>query len=249
MVVVEAENACVYGINNNARAKSIKEIFLSSFKDKLKSYSIPILKDVSFRVRRGEKVGILGLNGSGKSSLLKVISKVYPLSSGNINVTGSLASIIEMGAGLDRESSGRINVRLGLILAGRYSDYNQSYENEIIEFSGLGEKIDIPIKYYSSGMMSRLAFSIAAFQKKDIVILDEVFATGDESFLNKSKELMSSKFKDETTVFLVHHRPQLIKEYCNRAFLMDEGRLLFDSDPVSVGKEYQKIVTKRRGKN
>lgn len=229
-------NVSVVGFNSSARARYLKHLILG--KGKAESTEVPILHDISLKISKGEKVGFIGINGSGKSSLLKVIAGIYPETNGNIQINGSVCAIIEMGLGFEFELSGRENIKLGLIYQGGISVYNKEVEQQIIDFAELKEKIDLPLKNYSSGMIARLAFSILAFVDADILLLDEIFAAGDVSFVDKSSRFMKQKLEKSSISILVSHTEDIIKENCNRCVWLEQGRIIADGSTYEVFKEY-----------
>jgi len=235
-IFIEIVNAYVEGIDTTKRANGLKHFFLHG--GELISSSIPILDNISFSCGEGEKIGFIGSNGSGKSSLLKTIAGIYPLKSGKIKIHGELAAIIEMGVGFEAGMTGRENIKIAMIYNNMLNKYTKKLEEEIIEFSELKDKIDLPIKTYSSGMLSRLAFSTSIFQNPDILLLDEIFAVGDHHFVNKSLTLMKSKFKTIPISILVSHQEDIIKENCNRCLFLKNGRIIADGDPDTVFKIY-----------
>lgn len=231
-VFVKLENVTVRGVNTSQRANSLKQFLCG--KGSLESNLIDILEDISFEAYPGDRIGILGYNGSGKSSLLKTIAGIYPADSGGVNVKGKVAPLIEMGVGFEYEFSGRKNIKLALCYSGRISNYSKEVEEQIIDFIELGEKIDFPLKHYSSGMIARLAFAVSVFQKPDILLLDEVLATGDAYFLKKSYNLMQKKIEEVSITFIVQHSSDTIKKLCNKCMLLKNGKLLAfgDTDPI-----------------
>ncbi|MBN8828329.1 MAG: ABC transporter ATP-binding protein [Sphingobacteriia bacterium] len=236
-------NVDVTGIDCFARSFFIKHIFLNPFKFKNKKdkVKIPILKNINLEINHGEKVGFLGFNGSGKSSLLKAIAGIYPQESGKIDVYGTISAIIDMGLGFDGELTGRENIKLGLLYFNRITEYSKELEEQVIEFSELGEKIDVPIKYYSSGMISRLAFSISTSTESDILLLDEVFAAGDAKFVQKSSDYMKQKFQKSSISIMVSHAENIIRENCTRCVLLQNGEIIADGATDDVFKEYNKV--------
>jgi len=230
------DHVYVDGVNTILRASSLKQWFVN--RGKSSSSRISILKDISFTAEPGDRIGVVGGNGSGKSSLLRVIAGIYPPSQGEIKVQGRVAPLIEMGVVFDQAFTARQNIRIGLTYSGRGSDYNEKIENDIIEFSELKEKIDMPIKVFSSGMQARLAFSIAVFQNPDILLLDEAFATGDREFIAKSRKLMRERFSSVPIAMLVSHSQELIEQMCTRCLWIDKGRLVMDGPAEEVVKAY-----------
>ena len=234
---IKIDKAYVEGIDPLKRAKGIRDFMLG--KGVLKSSVIPILNNINLVIEDGERVAFLGRNGSGKSSLLKAIAGIYPLKSGHLKVHGSIAAIIEMGIGFEPEISGRDNIKLALVYTNMLGLYTKELEEEIIEFSELGEKIDWPVKTYSSGMVSRLAFSISTVQDPDILLLDEVFAAGDQHFLQKAIKRMEERFFSSSISVLVSHQHELIRKICNRCILLENGRIIEDDLPEKVLKIYE----------
>lgn len=218
------------------RASSIRNLIFA--KQSLKAEVIPILKNINFEAKMGDKVGIIGGNGSGKSSLLKTIAGIYPIKSGSVKLSGNLVPLIEMGIGFDEELSGRQNIKLALCYSGRINQYSKELEQEIIEFSELSEKIDNPLKNFSSGMVARLAFSCSIFNDPDILLLDEVFATGDASFVQKSYNFMLKKFKNTAITIMVNHSSKEIEKICNRCILMKDGCIIEDGKTDEVLSKY-----------
>lgn len=235
-VFIEIKNAYVEGIDTYKRAQGLKHFFLK--KDSSFSPSIPILNNINFSCYEGEKVAFIGSNGSGKSSLLKMIARIYPPIKGTINVCGDIAAIIDMGVGFEQEQTGRENIKMLMLYNNMLDKYSKDIEQEIIDFSELGNKIDLPIKNYSSGMLSRLAFSVSIFQNPQILLLDEVFAAGDSYFIEKSLNLMKNKFKNTPISIIVSHQEEIIKDNCNRCILLHDGNIIEDGNPLEIFKIY-----------
>lgn len=229
----------VEGVDVSARANGLRQFLLG--RGSLQSVSIPILRNINFSASSGEKIAFVGSNGSGKSSLLKVLANIYPLKSGALHVHGQVAAIIEMGIGFDPELSGRKNIKLALVYSNMLSLYTKELEEEIIEFSELGSKIDLPLKGYSSGMLSRLAFSISMMQHPDILLLDEVFAVGDAHFVEKAKKVMRAKFMKAPIAVLVSHSEEMVKEMCDKAVLLKNGEIVDIDTPTAIYAQYNKI--------
>ncbi|WP_341763639.1 ABC transporter ATP-binding protein [Candidatus Tisiphia endosymbiont of Beris chalybata] len=226
----------VEGINNQQRVESLKHFFIKG--GKIFPSSIPILNKINFSCKVGEKVAFIGSNGSGKSSLLKVIAGIYPLKSGMRKVHGNFAAIIEMGVGFELEQTGRENIKILMLYNNMLSRYSKKLEEEIIDFTELGVKIDLPIKNYSSGMLARLAFSVSVFQEADILLLDEVFAAGDSHFIEKSTNLIRNKMRNTPILILVSHQESIVKNNCTRCILLKEGSIVADGNPDDVLKIY-----------
>ena len=192
---------------------------------------IKALDNISFSVNKGERIGLIGNNGAGKSTLLKLISKLTSPDEGYIGYNGKLTSMLEVGTGFNNELTGRENIYLNGAILGMSKKEIDDKLDDIISFSEIEEFIDTPIKRYSSGMYTRLAFAVAIYLSADIVLMDEVLAVGDTSFQKKSinKMLEIAKRKDRT-IFFISHNMELIKELCNRIIYLDKGKIIFDGD-------------------
>lgn len=198
-----------------------------------------VLNDLSFTIKKGETVGIIGRNGAGKSTLLKLIAGVTYPSSGNVEVHGKVAPLIELGAGFHHELSGHENIYLNAALLGMSKTQIDERIDSIIEFSGLEEFINTPIKRYSSGMYMRLGFSVAIHTDAPILLIDEVLAVGDLEFQNKCLEFLSSLKKNpEKTIVFVSHNDKAIEEFCDRVIFLNEGRVEHDGSPRDSLKKY-----------
>ena len=200
-----------------------------------------VLKDISFKVEKGDFFGIVGRNGSGKSTLLKLISQIYTPDSGSIKVNGTLVPFIELGVGFNPELTGRENVYMNGALLGFSRDEVSKMYPEIVEFAELEEFMDQKLKNYSSGMQVRLAFSIAIKAQGDILVLDEVLAVGDESFQRKCSEFFDQIKKDKSkTVILVTHSMSSVRQYCNKAVMIEKGKIVSYGNKDEVADEYSK---------
>ena len=242
---ITLENVCVNGVDTHARSSSIRQMLFT--KNNVYSPKIPILKNVNFKACRGDRIGVLGANGSGKSSLLKVISGNYPIHSGKLTVKGKIAPLIEMGAGFDGELTGRSNIKISYAYRGKLAEYSKEIEKKIIEFSELEEKIDLPLKTYSSGMVIRLAFSSAIFQQPDILLLDEIFAAGDAGFIEKSHKMMKKKWNEVQIAIFVTHSINEIADLCNKCFIMHDGGIIASGDTDKMIDKYQKKILHLEG--
>ena len=229
------------------RLPSFKDYAIHWVKGTLTYESFWALTEVSFEVARGEVVGIVGRNGAGKSSLLKVVSRVLEPSSGTVTFDGRLAPILELGTGFDHELTGRENIFLNGMLLGRTRREIQERLDAIIEYSELGDFIESPIRAYSSGMLGRLGFSIAAAWTPDLLILDEVFAAGDAAFTRKCEKTLSA-FRDAgVTILLVSHSAPIVLETCTRAVWLERGKLIADGAPSEVVAAYDKSTYESAG--
>ena len=210
----------------NEKVDTLKETFIRTLKrNKTKKFKIHALKDISFKIYKGEKVGIIGYNGAGKSTLLNVITGIYTPDKGKVTTNGNISPLLSLGAGFDHNFSGRKNILLNGAVLGYDKAFLESKMDEIIEFSELGDFIDIPIKNYSSGMMAKLGFSIATAVDPDILIIDEILGVGDVNFQKKSADKMKSLMDGGTTVLLVSHSIAQIRELCDKAIWIDNGHL------------------------
>lgn len=200
------------------------------------------LENVSFEVLPGEVVGIIGRNGAGKSTLLKVLSRIIKPTTGEVDIYGSVGSLLEIGTGFHPDLTGRENIFLNGAIIGMRREEIKSKFDEIVAFSELEEFLDTPIKYYSSGMHLRLAFSVASHFEPEILILDEVLAVGDAVFQKKCLAKMKDVSREGRTIFLVSHNLQSIQEMCQRVFLIENGHLQEEGDPATVIAGYLKIL-------
>jgi ABC-type polysaccharide/polyol phosphate transport system ATPase subunit len=235
MASINIENLYVSGIDNLARSETLKEFVIKGLTRKIKKQvKIPILKGISLKVNEGDVLGVVGKNGSGKSSLLKAIAGIYSEEKGKVVTEGTITPVIEMGLGFSPEMSGYDNIKLGFVYSGRIDKHNEKVVQRIIDFSELEEKIDIPLKYYSSGMVARLAFAVSCMQDSDILLLDEVFATGDEQFRTKSYNYMKKKIRNTAITIMVNHNRDEILNICNRCIMMEDGKIVIDGTPAEV---------------
>jgi ABC-type polysaccharide/polyol phosphate transport system ATPase subunit len=199
------------------------------------------LRNCTLAIGHGERVGIIGLNGSGKSTLLKVISGLLKPSEGSVTIEGNVQPLIEMGAGFNPEFSGRDNVYLNGAMLGFTRRQIRGKEDKIIEFTELGHFIDVPVKYYSSGMVMRLAFTIATMIDPEILLVDEILASGDIQFIEKAKERLNSLITSAKILVLVSHDLDMIKSLTRRVIVLDKGEVLFDGDQAH-GVEYYRSM-------
>jgi ABC-type polysaccharide/polyol phosphate transport system ATPase subunit len=222
--------------------RSIKEYAIRRLKRSLIYDDFWALTDIDLTVNRGEVLGIIGRNGAGKSTLLKVVARVLRPTRGRIRIAGRVSPLLELGAGFNYELTGRENTYLyGTILGFSRKDIDARFER-IMDFSGLGDFIDSPLRTYSSGMVARLGFSIATDQPPDILIVDEILSVGDTEFQKKSRERIDS-FKDtSTTILLVSHSLQEITKMCNRAVWLNQGMIAGQGQPDEIVARYQEQI-------
>ena len=196
------------------------------------------LNDISFKVKKGETIGIIGKNGAGKSTLLKTISRITDITEGKIEINGRIASLLEVGTGFHPDLTGRDNIYLnGTILGLSKAEIDKHFE-AIVDFSGIKKYIDTPVKRYSSGMVVRLAFSVSAHLEPDILLVDEVLAVGDLSFQQQAINKMSEKISSGRTIFFVSHQLTMVEKLCKRCLLIEDGRLVMDDITSKVIKKY-----------
>jgi ABC-type polysaccharide/polyol phosphate transport system ATPase subunit len=205
------------------------------------------LDDVSLHVRPGETVGIVGRNGAGKSSTLRVLAGIVPLHAGRVETGGQIVSLLELGAGFGREFTGRENIELNGALHGMSREQIAARIDAIVAFSELGEFIDVPVKTYSSGMHVRLGFAIAAHLDADVLLIDEVLAVGDEGFQRKCLRRISERIAAGTTLVLVSHDPGAIERVCERVVVLDGGRKVFDGPTTEGLLHYHRLLGTEHG--
>jgi ABC-2 type transport system ATP-binding protein/lipopolysaccharide transport system ATP-binding protein len=220
------------------RPDTVRELFSKFFRKQFTYHEFEAVSGVSFTVRKGEIVGLIGRNGSGKSTLLKIVAGVYRPSSGQVVVNGTLAPLIELGAGMHHELTGRENILLNGLLMGYSKEEMLSREQKIIEFADIGEFIDSPVKQYSTGMYMRLAFSVATEVNPDILVVDEILAVGDFSFQEKCFDRLRSFREAGKTILFVTHSMGQIEEYCDRAILLEKGKLTVEGSAAEAIKAY-----------
>lgn len=219
---------------------SLKDTFANFFmaKDHSPPANFSAIKNVSFDIKASERVGIIGHNGAGKSTLLKALCRVYEPTDGLISVSGRIAPLLEVGAGFHPDFTGRENIFLNGAILGYSKQEMLEIEHEVIDFAELQEFINTPVKYYSTGMYMRLAFSLATAMHPDILILDEIFSGGDAEYMIKAKSRMQSFINKANIVIMISHDLLLIKSLCNRVLWLDRGNLLMDGDPEKVIESY-----------
>jgi ABC-type polysaccharide/polyol phosphate transport system ATPase subunit len=204
------------------------------------------LRNVSFAVRQGESLGVIGPNGAGKSTLLQVLAGIITPSEGDVEVDGHISSLLTLGVGFDQELSGVDNIRLAGAFMGIDHEVVEDRLQGIVDYADLGEFIDAPIKTYSSGMRARLGFAIATSVEPDILLLDEVLATGDAAFREKSKQRVGELVREAKAIVLVTHDMNWVTDYCNRAMLIEKGAIVVQGTPAEVVAAHQERSAKRR---
>ena len=224
------------------KVDSIKEYFIKLVKKELKFNEFWALKDVTFSVEKGDRVGILGLNGAGKSTLMKVVAGVFRPTEGTVEKKGVIAPMIELGAGFDMQYTGAENIFLYGAVLGHSRKFMESKFDEIVKFSELKEFIDVPLKNYSSGMKARLGFSIATIVQPDILILDEVLSVGDAKFKKKSEKKLMDMMDTGVTVLFVSHNLEQVKRICNKAMILEHGKLVDYGDIENIAAKYKEMI-------
>lgn len=226
---------------------SLKQTILSMLgrRPRARPQDFLLYDHLSLTANRGDCLGVIGANGAGKSTLLKVICGIYPSTTGRVEVVGRVAPLIELGGGLHPELSGRENIFLAGALLGFGPKEMQHKIDGILQFAGMGQFAETPLKYYSSGMMLRLAFSIATDVEAEILLIDEIFATGDQEFVRKGTERMIRLMDDAHIVVLVSHDMDLIRRVTNRVIWMDHGQIVRDGQPDEVCAEYLEFEARK----
>lgn len=240
--MIKAENISVRYLMTYDRVKSIKEYLVQMVKGKIQYEEFWALQNISFEIKRGEVLGIIGHNGAGKSTLLKVISGILKPTSGIVQVNGVVVPMLELGSGFDFDLTGRENIFLNGSILGYSEKFLKEKYDEIVEFSELGQFIDVPLRNYSSGMVMRLAFSIATVVQPDILIVDEILAVGDADFQEKSKKRMLELMGGGTTVLFVSHSLGQIREMCDKVMWLDHGQMKMSGETQKICDAYAGIA-------
>lgn len=222
-LIIKVSNATVRFNKATESYNGLKEYVIRMLKGELLFQEFLALKDINLEIKRGESWGLIGSNGSGKSTLLKLICGILKPYKGSVEVKGTIAPLIELGAGFDGELTARENIFLNGALLGYKKSFMQQHFDEIIEFSELQDFIDVPIKNFSSGMAARLGFAVATIVKPDILIVDEVLAVGDPAFQEKCKKRMEEMLSSGTTLLFVSHSVKQVKELCEKVVWIDKG--------------------------
>ena len=234
---IENLNVCY----KELRAYSIKRMLLKGTKNQ--SNTFHALKDISLGVEKGEILGIIGKNGSGKSTLLNTVAGIFAPDSGTVDLGGRKVSLLSIGVGFQKNMSGRDNIILNGLLLGFSEKFIHEKMEEIIEFSELGDFIDKPVKNYSKGMYSKLAFSITAFLETEIILIDEVLSVGDEHFKKKSSQKIKELISDENrTVMIVSHSISTLRKLCTKMLWLHDGEIKMIGDTGTVLDAYEKFM-------
>ena len=239
---IEVDNVSMKFNLSREKVDSLKDYIFKTIKREIQYNEFWALKNVSFSVEKGDRVGILGLNGAGKSTLLKVISGVFKPTEGHVDKHGKMVPLLELGAGFDPQYTGKENIYLYGAMLGYTKKFIDSKYDEIVEFSELQKFMDVPVKNYSSGMKSRLGFSIATVVEPKILILDEVLSVGDAKFRKKSEKKIMSMFDSGVTVLFVSHSLDQVQRLCNKAMILEKGKLIAYGDIDPISEQYSKMI-------
>ena len=224
------------------KVDKFKDYVIKMIKRELRYNEFWALQNVSFTINQGDRVGILGLNGAGKSTLLKVIAGVFKPTSGTVTKNGKIAPLLELGAGFESQYTGAENIYLYGAVLGYTKEFIDQKFDEIVKFSELQKFINVPVKNYSSGMRSRLGFAIATAVEPEILILDEVLSVGDAKFKKKSEKKVMNMFDSGVTVLFVSHSLAQVKRLCNKAMILDKGKLIAYGDIEEIAAQYEEMI-------
>lgn len=242
--VINVEDVGMMFNLNNEKIDNLKEYIIKFLTGKLHYNEFWALKDISFKVEKGDRLGVMGFNGAGKSTLLKVIAGVMKPTQGSVKVKGIIAPMLELGAGFDPNYTGAENIFLYGATMGYSRKFIQSKYDEIIEFSELNEFIDVPIKNYSSGMKARLGFAIATAVSPEVLILDEVLSVGDAKFKKKSEAKLRGMIDTGITVLFVSHNTEQVRKICNKAIILQKGQIVASGTADEVCDKYSEMIKK-----
>ena len=236
--IIEVTDATVRFNMSTERLDNLKEYFIKLMKGQLMFQEFLALKQVDLKVKKGEAWGIIGTNGSGKSTLLKLICGILKPYKGNVAIRGTIAPLIELGAGFDSELTARENIFLNGAVLGHSERFMKEKFDEVVDFAELRDFLDMPIKNYSSGMAARLGFSIATVVQPDILIVDEVLSVGDYAFQQKCEARMHGMLENGTTLLYVSHSIESVRSLCNKALWLDKGNVRMNGDVMEVSQRY-----------
>jgi len=238
MKMIEVNNVSMCFNMSSDRVSGLKEYLLKLIKGQLFYKEFWAIKEVSFTITKGEVFGIVGLNGAGKSTMLKIIAGVLKPTDGGVKIHGNVAPLIELGAGFDHDLTARENIYLNGAILGHSRKFINEKFDEIVEFSELNNFLDIPLKNYSSGMVARLGFAIATLIKPDILIVDEILGVGDYKFQEKCQNKIQSMLAGGTTVIMVSHSQSQIEDMCSRVLWLEGGKMKMIGEVKEVMKGY-----------
>lgn len=246
--IVDVDKVTVRFNKASENIDNLKEYFVKLVKHELMFKEFLALKDVDLKIKPGEAWAIIGTNGSGKSTLLKVISRILKPYKGSVQVNGTVASLIELGAGIDPKLTARENIYLNGCILGYSKKFVAERFDEIVEFSELEDFLDTPVKNFSSGMKSRLGFSVATMVKPDILIVDEVLSVGDVLFRKKCMNKMNEMLADGTTLLFVSHNMETCKNMCDHALWLNKGEVVMSGEIEPIANEYMTTIEERKAK-
>lgn len=236
--IIEVNDVTMCFRMNSDRIQSLKEYVATALQGKLHYNEFMALNHVSFTVKKGETLGLIGRNGAGKSTMLKVISGILKPTEGNVKVNGNVIPMLELGSGFDFDLTGRENIFLNGAILGYSAEFLKTKYDEIVTFSELEQFMETPIRNYSSGMLARLAFSVASMVDPEVLIVDEILSVGDASFQEKSRKRMLELMGGGTTVLFVSHSLGQIEEMCNRVVWLEHGSIRMIGQAKDVCKQY-----------
>lgn len=237
--MIEVKDVTMRFRMNNDKILSLKEFVTTALRGKLVYNEFAALNHVGFEVKRGETLGLIGHNGAGKSTMLKVISGILKPTEGSAKVNGNIVPMLELGSGFDFDLNGHENIFLNGAILGYSEEFLKAKYDEIVGFSELGQFIEMPIRNYSSGMLARLAFSVASMVEPEVLIVDEILSVGDADFQEKSRKRMLELMGGGTTVLFVSHNIRQIREMCSRVVWLEHGEIKTIGKPNEVCSQYQ----------
>ncbi len=245
MAIIDIRNVSVEFPIYNLSSRSFKKRFIrmatggAVVKDANQHVVVKALKDISLTARDGDRIGLIGHNGSGKSTFLRLLSKIYEPTTGDIHIDGNISSLLDITQGIEAEFTGYENIITRGTVLGLSRKQIEERVQDIADFSGLGDYLSMPIRTYSSGMRVRLAFAISTAIKPDILLIDEVFGAGDANFMDKARERMVSLLQQSSIVVMATHSDELIREFCNKALLLESGHIKFYGDVEEAMELYE----------
>ncbi len=241
--IVEIENVSMMFNLSKEKIDSLKEYIIKFLRKELMFEAFWALKGISLQIKRGKSLGLIGLNGSGKSTLLKIIAGVLKATEGKVNINGTIAPLIELGAGFDMDLSARENIYLnGAILGYSRKEISEKFD-KILDFAELWDFVDVPVKNFSSGMLARLGFSIATISQPDILIVDEILSVGDLLFQRKCEKRIEEMRKKGTTIILVSHSMTQVREICQEVVWLEKGKIRAIGEVQEITAQYEKAYS------
>lgn len=240
---VEVRNVEMHFNMSKEKLESLKEYFIKLLKRQLMFEDFVAIDNISFDIKKGDVFGIVGLNGSGKSTILKIISGILTPTKGTVATSGTIAPLIELGAGFDMELTARENIYLNGSVLGYSKKFMDEKFDDIVEFSEMRDFLDVPMKNYSSGMVARIAFAIATITSPDILIVDEILAVGDFLFQQKCEERINAMINDDTTVIIVSHSIEQIERLCKHCMWLEKGKIKMIGEMSEVCNAYKNLNT------